>query len=891
MTDVRPGRRLGIWGAAAAALTLTGCGAAYFGTAFGIIASQKDKKVTDTSFADSVPTDDAVAPFATLVLSADEETIERDLSTFDPSGSNQTGMASLTDFEVLGIDFPPGYGTARSNRDAGETLQAGDRLVVRINGDVAKAIAFDASDVASVGTQVAARLQVRVRSLTPSDSAVPLEAYTNFRASFDETTGSYEFRSGAPGEASAVVFEPLPDLLSADDEPDAASAATAQRLGLGLASGGIEVSGGESVRVTVLNRGTDVVPEGTKINLYLSTDKVLDTRLDVLFDRMTIDRTILVGDAIRYSRRNGEVPPLRLLRQDLPPGQYYVIFDVEPSGGETVLDNNVLVSSRPIELCDPVDDPATAPAETAAPLDLVLVEAVAPVSVVTGSVLTTVATLTNVGAPTPAVPTQLDLVLSSDADFDDPAHFADPAGALPGVRVNPFDPTVAARVVITQSSGAPIAATVVGSEVRVAYQSGTGVTVQDLIDVLNVSPASNLVRAAADEVVGDPSATSLDALLTAAATLEVIARDFFVTTRAVTFAAAPEPLVEQTFVVEGTIAANAVRSSALPAKLFSMLRLRPTLVPPPASPENDKNNVRRARNFIRVYDRATATFDPVTGTTLPTVNSDDFAALDAVTLRPVNTGSIRQGQQRVFRFEVPDTGATVDESQLLVILRASGFDARMDLLSSSGAFLMGVDDSGLDADPVIYTPVQASAQNRSFYVVISTARLDEGDLSGGSDTFELTISVNPRQAADTGLVNAVDAGNLLRQEKVRYADPPTEIENQVLIPYSLANGKAEVSFVLPQRARVRFGSRPVATVGVQAVITQFSAGIVPAPVSQQTALDQAQTGVVYRPTGATIDTSHELEAGVYTVAFETSGGAPDDQPFRLEILAQFLPPE
>lgn len=876
------------WAVAGVALLATGCGAAYYGAALGVVATQKDKKVIDTSFPDAVLTSSEVPPYVRMTLSTAEVTISRDTTVFNPGGAAPVGPTSLTGHEVLAWEFPPGFGEALSNRDAGTSILAGDRLVVRVNGDDARELAFDASDAVSTGSGVAAAIQAKVRALTSNSPGVPAAAYTLFLASYDATAGAYRFESGAPGEASEVVFEPAPRAGRTDAAPNAASAATAARLGLGVERGAIERSGGDSISFVVMNRGTDVIPAGTGVSLFLSRDKVLDPRFDLPIDRVALDRPVEVGQAKLFVRRNGNAPPTRLLRGDVAPGAYYLIFEIEPSGGERLTDNNVLVSTTTLEVLQPVDDPATPAAETADPLDIVPVSTKSPIAVVTGNVLTTVVTLANVGGPVGVggVPVDLELVLSSDARFDEPAAFRDPAGALAGVRVNPTDPSqpFVIRVLTTGASAVPVAA-VAGNVITVSFDGQNTATVQQFIDALN-GVQNSPVDAFADGV-GTPGATQLAALLTAAGTLEVTARDVFVAHRRVTFAASERQLHRQAFALEAPLRQQAFRASILPVKLTPLFRARPVLAG--ADPQDPTNDVRRASNFVRVYDRAAATFDAVTGATIPTVNTDDFAALDAVTLRPVNTGSIRQGQQRVFRFEIPATGLTNDESQLLVILRTNNFDAHLDLFGGSGTYITGSDDGILGRDPLVYTAVQAGNQNRSFYLVVSTARADESDLRGGSETFELTISVNPRRPTDPGLVAAVFAGDVLTATPRAYGAGSSRTVNDVLIPFSLANGRAELCFILPERARVRFASRPVFTVGSKTVITRFLKGAVPAPVEQQAVLDASGTRIVYRPTGAGIESSHVLERGLYTVAFETTSNTPDTQPLRLEVDTLFLP--
>ena len=71
-------------------------------------------------------------------------------------------------------------------------------------------------------------------------------------------------------------------------------------------------------------------------------------------------------------------------------------------------------------------------------------------------------------------------------------------------------------------------------------------------------------------------------------------------------------------------------------------------------------------------------------------------------------------------------------------------------------------------------------------------------------------------------------------------------------------------------------------------ITEFVGGSVPSPVEFQAVLDATASGIVYRPSGGTVETSHTLEAGVYTVSFEAN--QVDTQKLRLEVDAEFIPP-
>ena len=75
----------------------------------------------------------------------------------------------------------------------------------------------------------------------------------------------------------------------------------------------------------------------------------------------------------------------------------------------------------------------------------------------------------------------------------------------------------------------------------------------------------------------------------------------------------------------------------------------------------------------------------------------------------------------------------------------------------------------LDSGRVLFK--EDDADNRTFYLVVSPARFDEADLSGGDETFELTISVNSRQVADPGLLTATKGDNVLGNLTQRYEPP------------------------------------------------------------------------------------------------------------------------
>ena len=856
-------------------LLASGCGAAYYGTALGIIASQDDKKTVDTSFPDAVLTDMAPPPFGTLVLGA-EVTVQR---------TNAAGATvSLTGREVTQVVFPAGYGEELSNRDAGQTLAANDRLVVKIGADAPQALTFDASDVSNVGSAVAAALQRRVRALQPS-GPTPVEAYSRFTASFDPTTLSYRCRSGAPGPASAVAFEVTQP--GAGAQPDGSSTATAVRLGLGEQNGAIRQRGDDDLLVTVINRGTDVISEGTPIELWLSHDKLLDAA-DLSLGTFPTTAPVAVGEARRFSARGRGAPPRTLVRQDFTAGRWYLLLQIAGSGGEQVLANNVLASPTPLEVYQPLDDPDTPASETALELDFAFTRTASPIAVVTSRDLVSRLTVANYGAPVPMGGRQLDLdvVLSADQALDEPARLADPAGVLAGLVVNPTDPArpVTVRLEVGGTGGVTVG--VAGEVLTATYDANASLAA--LITALNGS-VGGLVDTFSDGV-GDPATTTVAALVGAAQKNELQARDLFLGTQRVTFPETDRPIVPRSFQVRTPVRDSALKATLLPIRLFPFFRLR-LVQPQGETPQNPRNDVRQAANYVRVYARAFAFFDPLTGATLPTRNADDFARLDAVTLRPVNTGSIRQGQQRVFSFEIPATGLTLDESQLLVILRTSNFDAHLDLLGATGEFLLGNDDSPLGSSPLVYTPVQGAGQsNRIFYLVVSTALADESDLSGGGEAFELTISVNARQPGDLGPVAAVDAGDVLSRVPQRYPEPTTpRTVNDVLIPFSLGSAQAELMFVLPQRARVRFRTQPVFTTGTSTIITKFLEGAVPAPVDHQAVLEETFSRIVYRPSGGGTENAHLLERGVYTFAFEGLNQLPDTQRLRLEVETEFVP--
>src|SRR5262249_55402953 len=124
-------------------LGLTGCGAAIYGAVIGAYLSQQGKTTQiNASFPDSVPTADVVPAFAALILSPKPVTITRKVTTAtvqqaspspSPTASPTTNPSpspspsvvppsdnqTITDFQIQAIDFPAGFGEARSNRDTG----------------------------------------------------------------------------------------------------------------------------------------------------------------------------------------------------------------------------------------------------------------------------------------------------------------------------------------------------------------------------------------------------------------------------------------------------------------------------------------------------------------------------------------------------------------------------------------------------------------------------------------------------------------------------------------------------------------------------------------------------------------------------------------------------
>ncbi|RMG08216.1 MAG: hypothetical protein D6731_22280 [Planctomycetota bacterium] len=867
---------------ALAAFVFSGCGAAYYGTAIGIIATQKEDD-TDLSFPDAEPHAPVVPPLAVLDYGASpaQVTVTRQVA----------GVSTqVTGFEVRAVNFPSARGEARSNRDADINLFDGDRLVVRINGGAAQELGFGPADVASTGSAVAATLQAKLRALDATDPNI-----AGITVFFEEATRSYVVRTGLPSAQAEILFEPA---AQAGDTvfTNQTSSATAARLGLGEANGGISLRGDEPLRVAVVNSGTDVLPGGAALRLYLSHDKSLDPAVDLCFDVLTLDASVSVGEARVFARRNGRSPPAPLIQSDITAGKYYVLFDLAVSPGEADPTDNLLAAG-PVEVVQPVDDPQTPAVEVADALDFAPTSLVTPISLLVGNALSASVGVTNYGAAvgTGGQTVDIDLSFSADQTYEAPAAFQDPAGTQPGVRINPLDPNRAITVSLTAGgAGTPLSATATGDTIDVAYDPMGSDSVNDFISALNA--AGSLVDAFHDGV-GDPSAPgSFQALVTAivGASLPTtaVAKDLFLATKRVTFPASAQQTT-RFFSLSGPVRAGGILASRLPTKLIPFVRIRPTIAPPPVDPQNTRNDVREGKNYVRLYDPALATFDSDTGTLLPTVNADDFARLQFVSQSGINTSQIRQGQQRVFSFEIPAKGLSVDASQLLVLVRSDDFDPHVDLLSANGDYIAGSDDSDAGTAALIYVPVQAASGNRIFYVVVSTARLDEADLTSSDESFELTISVNAQESTDPALVKAVALGGLPRGVPARYANGAPRIHSHALVPLDMSAAKAEVFFVLPAAARVRFRSQPVFTIGVDAKLTGFIRGNATATdFPEQQVLDPSARGILYRPSGGGALDYFDLPAGVYTFSVEGVDQPPVGDPqtnLRLEIDAEFKP--
>ncbi len=894
---------------------LTGCGVVLWGTPLLILATQKTTSELKTSAPDAQPTADVAPAFATLQLSTAKVTAMRN-------------GVPVTDFQITGFQFPAGYGQSQSNRDTDTTIVTGDALVIRIDGDDAQLLSFSATDAtATVGTAVAAAIQAKVNALMPVSKSVAAAAYTQFTASFDPISNSYLFVSGDAGESSAVVFQPAAQ-TGDTVKVNAASAATAARLGLGVANGGIETTGGQSIAVDVLNSGSDVVPSGSAISLFISHQKTLDaTALQI--DAIETNTAIAVGEARKFFRVNGNAPPTLLLLQDVTPGAYYLIFQVAAVNGDKDLTDKTLTASHPIMIYEPVADPTKVNA-----IDFAITATTSPISIVTSQVFASSVAVTNLGGAVPAggVNMGIDVVLSGQpapepaaagTTFPEPAVIQDPAGQIAGVRINPTDPSIPITVNFTTGTVAAvtsdgcIAASINSTTITVQYDPsqtapGLVVTVQSLVDTLNNTPAlfgssgTSLVDAFTDGN-GNPSVNTLSSLLATGVLLDgqavtsnnktqVVAASVFIAHTSVTFPATGTstmtPSIQtQTFFLGGTVRSTAVESTLLPVNLYPLYRITPQVQGTSALPFNTLDKVRQGFNYVRIFDVAQATYDTTTGATLPTDSSSDFTVLTAVQQRPVNSGTITVGHPKVLSFQIPDTGLSVDASQLLVIVHTTDMDPHVDLLSSTGEFLVGGEATTLPKTVVLYTSAQSLSSNRVFYAVVAPARFDEADIPGTGEPFSIEISVFSQEPGDLGLANGDNVDNLLRPTKAAFnvsSLPGTE--NNVLIPFSLENGKAELVFSLAQAARVSFSTTPVFNVGTSAIITQFLAGQEPAPLDFQPVLDETLSRIVYRPTTGTVDTPFILDAGVYTIAFETGNGVPDTQGLRLEVDTQFVTP-
>ena len=72
-------------------------------------------------------------------------------------------------------------------------------------------------------------------------------------------------------------------------------------------------------------------------------------------------------------------------------------------------------------------------------------------------------------------------------------------------------------------------------------------------------------------------------------------------------------------------------------------------------------------------------------------------------------------------------------------------------------------------------------------------------------------------------------------------------------------------------------------------ITRFNQGEVPTPLQFQAEVDPNTLQIVYRPSNGTIDTSHVLKIGVYTLTFNSQNGPDPTKAFVLEIDTDYVP--
>ena len=125
---------------------------------------------------------------------------------------------------------------------------------------------------------------------------------------------------------------------------------TAARLRLGSGNGGGERSGAANLSYVVYNHGTDTLPAGSNVNIYLSRDKTLSRTDDLLIRMAQTPLDLNVASAARFTSQN-QAPPSTIFAVDsmgmvlIDPARYYLIFDLNPSGNESgdALTDNVLV--------------------------------------------------------------------------------------------------------------------------------------------------------------------------------------------------------------------------------------------------------------------------------------------------------------------------------------------------------------------------------------------------------------------------------------------------------------------------------------------------------------------------------------------------------------------
>ena len=854
--------------------TATGCGAALYGPVLlALLLSGKNNNTIRTTFPDVAVASIQAPKLASVTVGA---------QVTDANGHTGPG--------VTGVNFPGTFGFSQSDRGAGLSTGASDTLLVAINGDAAQSIT---PGVAPLGTQVAAVIQAAVRALKPSSANVPAEAYTLFTCTFDANIQQYVLTSGVPGPSSAVVVNPKG--TTANNGPTAAEVATAANLRLGVANNGLERVGAESVSYVVFNHGTDVMPSGMPVSLFLSKSKTIDSSA-ILIRQDTTPGHVEVSVARRFTSRN-QAPPKPVVDSSLTPGQYYLIIEANPGGnfgGEksTTLADNVRTFSKPIEIATVSSATGSAPAAASATdksIDLAPADFTCSISGVAGHAIQCNVQVENFGgAVAAAQPISIDVVLAQNGTFVPPTTVSDPAGALAGFFVNPVDFRVPSSLVLNPAgpAGQPLSLGVSGDTVTATWDGAADLTpVASITAAVAQSPVASLIIDLPADGVGSPATQSLTQLVKAAnaATTPLLTGGRIIVRRPATFQPAPVEETVQDFQFDAVLP-TAFPSNLLPQKFFAFARVTPATNT--QSVVTGADAVRTAQNYLRIVSPSTAVFNG--GIFLPTGDPNDFQPFEAVIGRPTNSGLV-QGHQAIFQFTIPQTGISLDECQLLMAVQATQFDPHLELLDSTGHLVASSDDSALGLEPLIYTPALATSGNPTFYAVVSNASFTD-QTQAGSASFTLVISVNSRQPGDPALVAAIDHQDFFVGANTPVARNPALgiTENDKLVEFTLAEERTEVMFVLPALARVRFKSSPIFAVGVGETITQFVEGSPVTQVAFQAEVDPGTLSIIYRPSGGTIDTSFLLPAGIYTFDFNSSGG-PDPTSYILEVDTDYVP--